>query len=47
MIKGKCKYCGKIIEGFTKKQLEHLMSQHLVSIHRDKVEIKERKEELK
>ena len=42
MIKKKCKHCEKTIEGFTKKQVEHLMLQHLLSKHKDKLEIKEK-----
>ncbi len=42
MEKKKCEYCDKVIEGFTKKQIEHLMNQHLVSVHKDKIKIVKR-----
>jgi len=41
MKKKKCKYCDKVIEGFTDKQVEHLMNQHMISVHKDKVELRE------
>ena len=41
MEKKKCKYCERVIEGFTEKQVEHLYKLHLISKHLDKVEIKE------
>ena len=43
MKQQKCKYCPKIIEGYTEKQVEHLMKQHVVSKHSDKVDLKEKK----
>ena len=43
MIKKKCKYCPKVIEGHTEKQVEYLMKQHLISKHSDKVDLKEKK----
>lgn len=33
----KCKHCGKIIEGFTKNQVEYLLKQHTLSKHPDKI----------
>ena len=42
MEKTKCKYCGKIIEGHTKNQTEYMMKQHLLSKHRDKIELVEK-----
>ncbi len=47
MIKRKCKYCPKVIEGHTENQVEHLMKQHLISKHLDKVDLKEKKDENK
>jgi hypothetical protein len=44
MIKKKCKYCPKVIEGHTESQVEHLMKQHLISKHSDKVDLKEKKD---
>lgn len=41
MIK-KCKFCDKEIETIDKNQLDYLMLQHLISKHKDKIEIKER-----
>ena len=43
MIKKKCKYCNKEIEGHTEKQVDYLMNQHLLSKHSDRVELKEKK----
>ena len=40
----KCKFCEKIITGFTDEQIEHLMNQHLISVHKDKIEIREKKQ---
>ena len=47
MEKKRCKYCNKEIEGFTEKQVEHLMNQHLISKHDDKVKLSEVKENAK
>lgn len=41
MEKSKCKYCDKKIEGYTSKQVEYLMKQHLLSKHKDKIELSE------
>ena len=43
MKKLRCKYCSKVIEGYTEKQIEHLMMQHVVAKHSDKVDLKEKK----
>ena len=43
MEKKKCDYCDKVIEGFSKKQVNVLMMQHKLARHSDKVEIKEKK----
>ncbi len=43
MEKKKCDYCDKVIEGFSKKQIDVLMMQHKLARHSDKVEIKEKK----
>ena len=37
MEKKICKYCTKKIEGHTDKQVEHLMRQHIISKHPEKV----------
>ena len=37
MEKIECKHCGKIIEGYTKKQVEYLLKQHTLSKHPDKI----------
>lgn len=43
MIKKKCEYCDKKIEGHTENQVEHLMKQHTIARHSDKVDFKEKK----
>lgn len=30
MESGKCKKCGKVIEGFTQKHVDTLMAQHMI-----------------
>ena len=40
-----CKYCGKKIEGHTKKQIKYLLSQHILSKHSDKIKWMEIDEE--
>jgi len=35
----KCKYCEKVIEGHTKKQVEYMLRQHILSRHPEKVKI--------
>ena len=42
MIKKECKYCPKVIEGYTEKQIDHLMMQHVISKHPDKIDLKEK-----
>ena len=37
MIEKKCPFCEKIIEGYTKKQVDYLLKQHILSKHKDKV----------
>ena len=39
----KCVYCGLVIESFEKCQSEHLLLQHKISKHRDKIKITEKK----
>lgn len=39
MEKKKCKFCDKIIEGYTKKQVEYLIKQHILAKHKDKIEV--------
>jgi len=36
----KCKKCGKVIEGYTKNQVEYLLAQHDLSKHRKEVKQK-------
>jgi hypothetical protein len=36
MEKLKCLYCEKVIEGFSMKQVEYLMKQHILAKHPDK-----------
>ena len=45
MTKQKCKYCEKEIECVTQEQLDSLMAVHLITKHKDRVEIREIKEE--
>lgn len=33
----KCKYCDKIINGYNKKHIDYLMSQHQLSKHKEKI----------
>ena len=33
----KCKYCDKVIGGYTDKHVQSLMDQHILSKHKDKV----------
>lgn len=40
MEKEKCKFCDKVIEGYTKKQIEFLMRQHIMAKHPEKIKIK-------
>ncbi len=35
MEKDQCKRCGKVIEGYTKNHVEHLMSQHNLKHERE------------
>lgn len=37
-----CKRCGKIIEGYTKNHVEHLMQQHTLKHERDDKNAKNR-----
>jgi len=39
MIKQKCNYCEKEIDGYSKEHIEYLMNQHLLSKHKDKIKI--------
>lgn len=35
-----CQYCNKVIEGFNEKHVEYLLLQHLISKHKDTINIK-------
>jgi len=37
MINKKCPFCNKVIEGYTEKQVENMMKQHIMNKHKDKV----------
>lgn len=37
MIPKKCKYCDKEIEGHTYNQVDHMMTQHMIARHKDKL----------
>lgn len=39
MEKIKCNYCEKEIEGYTKKQVEYMLKQHILSKHPEKIKI--------
>ena len=34
MIKKKCKVCGKVVEGYTENQVEHMLAVHTLSKHK-------------
>jgi len=36
-ISEKCKYCDKVIYGFSEKQINYLMMQHMLAKHSDKI----------
>ena len=42
-VQQECKYCGKVITGMTQFQLESLMAIHIITKHRNLVEIREKK----
>jgi len=44
MIKRKCIYCNKIIEGHTEEQAEYMVKQHILSKHREKVKFEKEAE---
>ena len=37
MIKSKCKQCGKEIEGYSQRQVDYMMEQHLLKHKYDKI----------
>ena len=39
MEKKKCQFCEKIIEGYTKEQVDYLLKQHILSKHTEKIEV--------
>jgi hypothetical protein len=39
MFKKKCDFCPKEIEGFTEKQVNYLMLQHIVAKHKEKIKL--------
>lgn len=39
MNKLKCKHCPKVIEGYTKKQVKHMLDQHILARHKDKIKV--------
>ena len=41
MEKKKCKFCEKEIQGYKGSQVEYLMMQHILSKHKDKLEVVE------
>jgi len=41
MEKIKCKFCDKEIEGYSEKQINYLMNQHILSKHKDKFNVSE------
>ena len=44
MFRINCAYCDKVIDGYTEKQVQYLLDQHVLSKHRDKVMINEPEE---
>lgn len=47
MIKKKCPYCPKEIEGYTLKQTEYMLKQHMLARHQDKIYFPIQKKEIK
>jgi len=39
MIQKQCKYCDRILEGYTEKQVDHLYLMHIISEHKDKIHL--------
>jgi len=39
-----CQFCNKKIEGFTEKQLEYLLKQHILAKHPEKIKIEGEKQ---
>lgn len=39
MISKKCLHCNKVIEGHTENQVDYLIKQHILSKHKDKIEV--------
>lgn len=37
MEKIKCKYCEKVMEGYSKKQVNYMLNQHILAKHPDKI----------
>ncbi len=40
MIARKCPFCEKNLEGFTDKQVEHYLKQHILARHPEKIKFK-------
>lgn len=40
MIKKKCPYCNKEYEGFSEKQVDHFINLHILSKHKEKIQMK-------
>lgn len=43
MFSKKCDYCEKVIEGYSEKQVNYLLNQHILSKHSDKIKIGDKK----
>lgn len=39
MKTAKCKYCDKVVEGYTEKQVEYMLKQHVLARHIEHVKI--------
>jgi len=40
MFEKRCEFCDKVFEGFSEKQVDNFLIQHIVSKHREFVEVK-------
>ena len=45
MISKKCDYCDKVIEGYTEKQVDYLLMQHIFGKHPEKIKKEEEVED--
>lgn len=43
MEKIKCQYCDREFEGFSKKQVDNFLNQHILAKHKDKIKFEKSK----